>query len=94
MICPHQKSNNNEHIPYINDGNPDIYVASSAHLPVPERGDPSSGTLLQASSFNLKAFFLIWFEGLRTEDATTMQLVKPFKANMIFLALNKLDFFF
>lgn len=39
------------------------------------------------SSFSLKVFFkffLIRFEGLRTEDATTVQLVKPFKANMFF----------
>lgn len=54
--------------------------------------DPSSEALLQVSSFSLKWSFLTWFEGLRTERVTNVQLVASSKANNVCdFELHKLD---
>lgn len=51
-----------------------VYVASIS----PSQRDPSTVVLLQDASYSLKGvfkFFLSWFEGLRTEGVTTVQIV-------------------
>lgn len=81
-----------EHILYITDFNSNICYICGLHICLPQ----GAGFLICGSPSGLfffpKKFFLIQFEGLRTDGVKTVQLVKPSEANHICdFGLNKPD---